>query len=136
MTPVIPHTKLATINASLTWSLPPPPAVPLHHDDGDESLEFMAFGNAEPDEVEDPGDELFPMKKDIISGEGGEFWKTRPWSDGRSSLADVNSPVSMKPIITGVKVSIVANWLNLTILKETVKRRSVLNLKLELKKEL
>lgn len=74
MTPVIPHTKLATVNAPP--QRPPPPPCVRGSGGGRGSVEW---GSDTPDEGE-VGEEL---KKDLISveelgGDGGEFWKRRP----------------------------------------------------------
>ncbi|KAG5000009.1 hypothetical protein JHK87_021081 [Glycine soja] len=53
----------------------------------------MARGSATSEEEDMDGEELALLKKDRISGEecgpaGESVWKVRPWSDGRSSLAE------------------------------------------------
>lgn len=64
----------------------------------------MALGSATSEDDDIAGDEFSLLKKDLISGEecapaGDSVWKTRPCSDGRSSLA-AESPVIKRTTTT------------------------------------
>ncbi|KAG5136445.1 hypothetical protein JHK82_021176 [Glycine max] len=96
--PATPHPKLAIVSAFPTPSTEWPPSV-CHHAGGEASPESMARGSATSEEEDMDGEELALLKKDRISGEecgpaGESVWKVRPWSDGRSSLAE-EAPAKM-----------------------------------------
>ncbi|KAL5977117.1 hypothetical protein ACLOJK_021459 [Asimina triloba] len=61
------------------------------------SLEFFATGSATSDGVDEDKDEGAPLKNAAIAGEAfeGDFWKGRPWSDGRISR-DTDSGVKIE----------------------------------------